>query len=117
MTEKARPDIPIEIGGKVRHLRLDLNAMVEFEEATGQSLFGVNITELSNMGAKALRALVWACLLHEDEELTLKDVGGWIKIDNLTDIANQINAAFEAAVPEPKGGEKDKPPLAKKTNK
>jgi len=117
MTDKARPDIAIEIGGKLRKLRMDLNAMAEFEEATGQSLFGVNITEINKMGAKALRALIWACLLHEDENLTLKEVGGWITIDNLGEIADQILAAFEAAVPEPKGGTKDKLPLAGKKKK
>jgi hypothetical protein len=117
MTNKARPDIPIKIGGKLRHLRLDLNAMAEFEGATGQSLFGANIVQIQKMGAKGLRALIWACLLHENKELTIEEVGGWIKLDNLADIAEQINKAFEAAVPEAEGDEKENPPLAAKTKK
>jgi len=105
---KVKPAIPILLD-KERHLLLDLNAMVAFEEATGESLFkGI---DPEHMGAKELRALLWACLLHEDEKLTLKQVGSWINTGNMAEIAQHINDAFQAAMPEAEG-KKEKVPLA-----
>lgn len=118
MKNKTRPDIPIEIGGKKRHLRFDLNAMAEFEEATGTPLTGENISKvMSQGGAKALRALLWACLLHEDENLTLKEVGSWVNLKDINELPGKILEAFEAAMPEPEEGAQGKAPLAGKKKK
>ena len=98
----ARPEIKITLD-KPRTMRLDLNAMALFEEATGKSLFNLNLSK--SLGAIELRALLWACLVHEDETLTLKQVGGWITTENMEEVARNANAALSNAV----GDAREKP--------
>lgn len=83
---------------KERTLLLDLNAMVEFEDATGKSL--LSATSMSKMGMKEIRALLWACLIHEDEKLTLKQVGAMVHSSNLEEISASIEQTFSSAVSE-----------------
>jgi len=100
--EKVRPAVEIDLGGRKRHLKLDLNAMCEFQEATGKNLFETEVIQsLSKDIVPAdLRALVWACLLHEDDSLTIKEVGSWITIENMLYVANDIARTSQAAIPE-----------------
>jgi len=103
MGNKAKPLIPIELDKK-RNFLYDLNAMISFEEITGKNtLQGINPADLS---AKDFRALVWACLIHEDKELTLEQVGAMFHSRNMDEMANRLSAALEAAIPE---GDKDAP--------
>jgi len=103
---KTKPNVTIKLD-KVRHVRLDLNAMASYEEVTGKSMFkGV---DLENMGAIELRALLWSCLVHEDGKLTLKQVGGFITTENMNEVAASITKAFSSAMPDSEG--KQEPPL------
>lgn len=110
---KTRPEVKITLD-KERTLKLDLNAMVAFEEATGKSLVGG--FDSGSMTPRDLRAMLWACLIHEDDELTEKQVGALVTADNMLDIASKLNDAFEVAMPETektkKGGGKEPGPLA-----
>jgi len=101
MQNKARPGVKIVLD-RARTLKLDLNAMAAFEEATGKNLFG-GAFENGAMSATELRAMLWACLLHEDETLTLRQVGAWITADNMLEIKGELDKAFEIAVPESEG--------------
>lgn len=85
---------------KERSLKLTLNAMVKFEEATGKSL--LKEADLFKMTATDLRALLWACLLHEDKALTLDQVGDMIDISNINIVAKKLGDAWTAALPESK---------------
>jgi len=108
MPDKVRPGISINLD-KERHLLMDLNAMVSFEEATGKNIMqGI---DPNGMTAKDFRALLWACLLHEDEELKIEDVGKMISVENMGELSEKIAQAWEVASPEGKG---DKSPLAGK---
>ena len=100
---KAKPLVSITLDRK-RNLLLDLNAMVSFEEATGKNLLQ-GITP-DNLSAKDLRGLLWACLLHEDKELTLEKVGEMVHSGNMESIATKLSSAWEVAMPE---GDKDAP--------
>jgi ABC-type Zn uptake system ZnuABC Zn-binding protein ZnuA len=75
-----------------------MNAMVSFEEATGKSI--LKGFDKENMGVKELRALIWCCLLHDDEGLTQKNVGSWIDIDNMAEVQEKFMEAFTAAMPD-----------------
>ena len=108
---KAKPGVKITLD-KERTLKLDLNAMVAFEEATGKSIMGGKFTG-KDMTPRDLRAMLWACLLHEDEELTLKQVGSWITVGNLMEVTGKLNEAFDVAMP--KSGGEAAAPLAKKS--
>lgn len=83
---------------KERNLLLDMNAMAEFEKETGKSL--MNGADLKKMGMRDFRALIWACLVHEDEKLTIKQVGAMIHAGNLEKVSTAIEKAFTAAMPE-----------------
>jgi len=100
MPDKVRPGIPIKLD-KERHLLMDLNAMVAFEEATGKNIMQ-GIDEKS-MTAKDFRALLWSCLLHEDESLKLDDVGKMIHAGNMGELSQKIAKAWEVAIPESEG--------------
>ena len=105
MPNKVKPEVPIMLD-KERHLLMDLNAMVAFEDATGKNIMqGV---DADSMTAKDFRALLWACLLHEDEALKIEDVGKMIHAGNMGELAEKIAQAWEVASPEVKG---DKSPL------
>ena len=100
MPDKVRPEVPIVLD-KERHLLMDLNAMVSFEEATGKNIMqGI---EPDSMTAGDLRALLWACLLHEDGTLKIEDVGKMIHTGNMGELSEKIAQAWEVASPE--GGE------------
>lgn len=104
---KAKPDITITLD-RPRVLRFDLNAMVSFEEASGKSLFDPSF-QLHSMSAKDLRAMLWACLLHDDSSLTLEDVGTMISTDNMADVSAKLNEAFEVAMPEERTSDRPLP--------
>ena len=77
---KLAPSVKVELD-RERVLRFDLNAMVDFEEASGKS-----VREISEeMPMRDFRILIWACLVADDPDLTLRDVGA---------IANSI-ASFQ----------------------
>jgi len=81
---------------KVRHLRLDLNAMVAYERVSGKKIesFGLD----SSM--EEVLYLLWACLLHEDKELTVEEVGSTVHAGNLKEIDASLSQAFRVAMPE-----------------
>lgn len=100
MPDKVKPRITIQLD-KERHLFLDLNAMVAFEEVTGKNLLqGIAPEALS---VKDFRALLWACLIHEDKELTLDDVGTMIHSGNMSELVSKLAQAWDVAMPEPTG--------------
>ena len=107
---KAKPGIKI-IFDKERTLKFDLNAMIAFEEVVGKSLFDGTFKP-EDISPKELRAMLWACLLHEDDTLTEKQVGSWVGVNNMVNITSKLGEAFEVAMSE--GGGKETVPLAKK---
>ena len=113
MPNKAQPKIPITLDKK-RHLLFDLNAMVAFEEQTGINIMSPNaqLRLADNMTPKQLRAFLWSCLLHEDETLTLHDVGKMLNGSNVEDIAARLNAASDVAAPEVEPAGEGESPLA-----
>lgn len=88
---------------KQRNLRFDLNAMAAYEEATGKSAFSIG----DDINAKSIRALLWASLIHEDEELTIEQVGSMIHTGNMTDITNKINQLVQSSTKTDEDGEQD----------
>ncbi|MCK5643554.1 MAG: hypothetical protein KAJ19_22325 [Gammaproteobacteria bacterium] len=94
---------------KPRRLLLDLNAMVDFEKATNKNIWSLG----ENFSATDLRALLWACLRHEDEELLPGDVGKMIHTGNMEMVGKALNDIYKKAMPEGGKGKK-RPPLVPK---
>ncbi len=44
---------------------------------------------------RVIRKLIWAGLLHDHPEVTLEQVGSWIDLSNLTEVANAFTEAFK----------------------
>ena len=107
MANKAVPEIKLRLD-KERTLRLDLNAMEAFEETTGVSLINPDEkTDRVLLSAKGIKTMLWACLLHEDPDLTPAEAGKLVHMGNMRTIDRAIKAAWEVAMPE---GESDSPP-------
>ena len=84
--------------GVERTIRYDLNAMAELEEKYGS--VDAAFEELDKNSIKALRFVLWAGLVHEDEELTEKQVGSLIDLNSIKSIMQTLGDAFEADMPE-----------------
>lgn len=110
MPDKVNPALKIVLD-KERHLLLDLNAMVAFQEETGKNLFKKEVAESlsKDMTPKDLRAMLWACLLHEEKTLKIEQVGSWIHQGNMEEIGRKLNEAWEVATPEAEEGEEEAP--------
>lgn len=67
------PMVPIKLD-KERHLLLDLRAAATFEFNTGKAIFYPPAVE--KLSGNETIILLWACLRHEDERLSLSDVVG-----------------------------------------
>lgn len=105
-------DDPLVTGVKVkldkeRTLRLDLNAMVRFEQASGKSLLKQSTWD--TLSIADIRSLLWACLLHEDPELTVEQVGSMIHPGNMVQVFGEIQRVWQLSAPEPTGEASDRP--------
>lgn len=91
------------IEGQPYKLLLDMNAMVAFEEVTGENFFAFaerGTQEGFQPTSKELRALLWAEMLHEQPTLTLQEVGAMITAADLAPICMAVLQAQKEATPE-----------------
>ena len=65
----------IEIGNKSYELKFTVNAMAELEDMTGQEIGNL----LSGGQFKMLRYLMWAGLIENNPELTVKSAGALVE--------------------------------------
>ena len=103
---KAKPEVKIQLD-KERTIRFDLNAMSNFEKVTGRNIL---TNALENLSANEIRALLWACLTDEDPSLTIEQVGKFVTLENMTEVAEKLNEAFTVAMPD-KEAKEDTTPL------
>ncbi len=97
---------------KERHLRLTLKGMLEFDKLTGKNLLkGFKIKDFS---LKDTAAMLWACLLHEDKELTFDDVLLMVDFSNLMMVMDALATSLSQSIPATKARKR---PLAKKPHR
>jgi hypothetical protein len=91
--------IPITLD-KERTLKYDFNAFAEIEERFGtiQKAFG-ELTDKKSPKLKAVRAILWAGLIHEDPKLTEQQVGAMLSLGDLATIMPAVLEAIHAAMP------------------
>lgn len=97
--------ITVTIGGAVFNLKYDMNAYIEIEEVHGSIKTAFKDLEDGNL--KAIRTVLWAGLLHENESLTLKQVGAMIDFKDVANIIEKIQEAMEDSLPDPEIDEKN----------
>jgi hypothetical protein len=80
---------------KLRTLRYGMNALIKIEELTEKSITQL---DLKNISIKDLRAMVYAGLFHEDDNLTPEKVGNLIdEYSELSLIAEKLGEAMTLA--------------------
>ena len=94
MANKQKNEVSIMLDKK-RTIRFTLNALAEIEDALGVPLSKLSEVEL---GVKTVRTMLWAGLLHEDDELTEKQVGNWVDFENLEEVQTKVTEAFSMAM-------------------
>ena len=93
---------PIKItlsDGVEREIKFTLNAMVELEDRYGSVEAAVK--ELDKNSIKALRCVLWAGLIHNDENLTEQQVGNLIDMQYMQSLMDSVEEAFNADMPTP----------------
>lgn len=93
----------INLEEKEYELNLDLNAFAELEEIYGDVTEALDGLEKGSF--KAIRAILFAILKSQDEELTLVKVGKMINMSNIVEITNKLTATAENSLPELDEGE------------
>jgi len=93
----------INLEGKEYELNLDLNAFAELEEIYGDVTEALDGLEKGSF--KAIRAILFAILKSQDEELTLVKVGKMINMSNIVEITNKLTETAENSLPELDEGE------------
>ena len=78
--------------GVEREVRFTLNAMVELEDRYGS--VEAAFKELDNNSIKAARFILWAGLMHSDENLTERQVGDLIDVQYLQNIMDTMSEAL-----------------------
>ena len=84
---------------KKREIRFDMNALAELEEIYGS--FDKAMAALKNSSIKAMRALLYSGLKHEDKKLTIEQVGAMVDMASLSSVTMKITEAFQRNLPEP----------------
>lgn len=98
----------IKLGKKSYTLKYDINAFCALEEHTKYQ----NMNDLQTRSAageiSAMRALVWAGMLHENPDITQEQVGLLIgDFKNMTTIMEGVAIAVAESMPDPDEGEDD----------
>lgn len=96
--EKTMTDLVTINLDKTRNLRLTLKGMIEFQKLTGKNLMeGFNIKTIA---LEDVAALVWASLIHEDEDLKYEDVLNMLDLSNITAAMEAMTACILQSLPE-----------------
>lgn len=82
MANPHRGEVGIEIGGKERILKYDMNAIAEMEEHLGASVMSI-FDGGGNVGLRQIRALLYFGMKGGDQSLTLKKVGEMCEMPKL----------------------------------
>ncbi|MCT4543486.1 MAG: hypothetical protein N4A63_08090 [Vallitalea sp.] len=88
---------------KERYLKFDLNAFVELEDKFGD--IDKAFEQLQKGSIKSIRSLLWAGLIHEEEELTEKEAGRIVGFNDIEKVSEAIMTAVTDAMPEVTGNE------------
>ena len=94
-----REPVVIDIGdGIERELRYTLNSFALIEEKYGTIDRAMEVLEAGSI--VAIRFVLWAGLIHEDENLTEHYVGNQIDLSNLEGLAEKMNKAMMGDLPQ-----------------
>ena len=91
--------VSIELGGETRQILFNLNVLADIGERLGLSVrldhLGEDIVS-EPLPLSAPRTIIWAAL--QDDEVTEKDVGGWVDQDNAAEVMQAFFSLFDDSV-------------------
>jgi hypothetical protein len=93
------PNAPLALDGKTYHLCYDFNAIIAYEEKSGENILVA--FEPDNMTPTKMRQLLWAGLLRENPEITLEQTGALAGYVDMARISNAIVSALLGSRPDP----------------
>lgn len=73
---------------KPRTMKFDFNALIELESITGKPV--AEIFTNSNWNFAMVRDILYVSLIHEDDTLTVKQVGSMIEVSRLQEIMEAL---------------------------
>jgi hypothetical protein len=119
MASNLVPSEKVMLGGKEYTLRLDLNALSDFEVMTGKSILRGGLSNIADLDIADVRGLLWAMLVQDDESLSVRDVGRMIGINDVSKLTTVIGELITKVMPEVVPGEEsedDADPLAQSSS-
>ncbi len=90
--------VPVVIDGKPHSLRYDLNAFADIESQYDD--IDKALVALGKGSPTAMRVVLWAGLRHENEKLTIREVGVMFGMPEIDAISNEMTEAIESSLPE-----------------
>jgi hypothetical protein len=97
MANKFFGEVEIESGGNKYKLRMDFNAMCEFEDVTGVNAMDAFADfEKGKISVKNMRAMMYAFLKRHQPDITL-DQAGEILSENMGALEAVVSAAMPSA--------------------
>lgn len=75
MANRHRGEVEVELDGETHKLRFTLNALAEVEDRLNLASIADILETIKALSVRTLRTLLWAGLLHEQPELTEREVG------------------------------------------
>lgn len=97
-SELKNKGIKFNLGDKEYELKFNMNIFCELEEVYGD--INKAFDDLQNMKIKAIRALIYAAIKVQEENITLKEVGEKLDLKDLERLGTAINKALESSMPE-----------------
>jgi len=97
-TELKNKGVKFELNGVTYELKFDMNCFCELEEVYGN--IDKAFEDLQNRKVKAIRALIYSAVKVEDENVTLKEVGSMLTLNDMEQLGTAINKALETSMPE-----------------
>lgn len=97
-SELKNKGVKITLQNKEYELKFDMNTFCELEEVYGD--INKAFEDLQNKKFKAIRALIYSAIKAEDENITLKEVGKMITLNDLEKLSTAINEALNMSMPE-----------------
>lgn len=101
MANKFFGEVEVKVGDQTYKLRMDFNAMCEFEDVTGiNAMDAFADFEKGNISVKSMRAMMYAFLKRHHPEITLEQAG-----EVLSENMGALEAVISASMPTGKEAE------------
>jgi hypothetical protein len=90
--------VKFSLNGSEYELKFDMNTFCELEDVYGD--INKAFEDLQNRKIKAIRALIYSAVKAENENVTLKEVGQMLTLQDMERLGTAINEALQVSMPE-----------------